>query len=231
MAWPSFATTDRTRDTAGVHNNVMHRDAVRPLMVPMEAPEAPSAAARRRRPLAASSLVHGRSTIAINHGSTFLVADGDGSIHSESGSEQGLYADDTRFVSTHLLQLNGRPLQCIANSRLSFRHARWTLVAPDIASVTGNVTDARVTVTVDRIISARRLHEDIVVRAYGREPVSLLLSLRLTSDFADLFEVRTERWQRRTRMSTSWLPPAHLDTRYNRNGFLRRCLVRMTPPS
>lgn len=196
---------------------------------------APSrAVARGRAPESAavpapSTVVHGQVTVAINHGSTFLVADRDGSIRGEEGSAQGLYSDDTRFVSRHQLRLNGRPLSCVACSRLSFRHARWTLMADDVRSLNGS-QPVRVTVTLDRLIGQRRLHEDIVVRAYGREPVSLLLSLSLECDFADLFEVRTQRWQRRTRLHTVWTPPARLDTRYHRDGFVRRCLVRLVPP-
>lgn len=190
--------------------------------------------AAQRRPATApflpttSTVVHGQVTIAINHGATFLVANRDGTIHGQTGSAQGLYSDDTRFLSFHQLRLNGRALTCVACSRLSFRHARWTLMADDVPSVSGR-QPVRVSVTLDRLVGQRRLHEDIVVRAYGREPCSLLLSLTLESDFADIFEVRTRRWQRRTRLHTVWTPPDRLDTRYHRDGFLRRCLVRIVP--
>jgi glycogen debranching enzyme len=183
----------------------------------------------RRRPHGAqATLIRGLGTVTINHGGTFLVASPDGSISSDGGGEQGLYADDTRFLSHHHLQLNGRPLESIAASRLSFRHARWTMVAHQLGSVAGDVEDARVTVVLDRIISDRRLHEDLLVRSYAREPVSLLLSLDLAADFADLFEVRTRRWQRRSTLTMIWQAPAQLDTRYVREDFVRRCLLRAT---
>jgi len=174
-------------------------------------------------------LVHGRYAVAINHGSTFLVAAEDGSLHDEQ--EQGLWADDTRFLSHYDLRINARPLRCIASSRLSFRHARWTLTPPPLTTIVGGVQEARITVTLDRVISARRLHEDIAVRVYGRERVSLLLSLNLAADFADLFEVRFQRWQRRSRITTSWSPPDRLTTSYNRGSFVRRCLLRITRSS
>jgi len=98
-------------------------------------------------------------------------------------------------------------------------------MAADVASLDGNISDARVTVTLDRFVTAQRLHEDLTVGAYGAVPVLLLLEVIIASDFADLFEVRTERWQRRAKLSTAW-HAQQLESRYRRNGFVRRCLVR-----
>ena len=197
---------------------------------PHGAADIPDPAARERRAVMRPSLVsvsRGPALITINHGNTFLVCSADGSIHTGGGEEQGLYADDTRFLSRHTLRLNGRPLRLVATTRLNFRHARWTLTAEDLHSVAGEVAKVHVMVMIDRHVSDRRLHEDITVSAYGLEPVALLLMLGLGSDFADLFEVRTQRWQRRDDVSTTWSPPQRrLDTVYHRDGFVRRCLVR-----
>ena len=196
-----------------------------PLIAPVRgAPE------RRRRPrVTVAAVSRGPGLISLNHGSTFLVAGQDGSIRSQDNDGQGCYSDDTRFVSHHELRLNGRPLVCLSSSRLSFRRARWTLTRPEDG--VNPTVPGRVTVSLERLVSDRRIHEDIVVRCYGGEPLSLLLSLGLESDFADIFEVRTERWQRRTGLATVWTAPNRLDTRYRRGGFSRRCLVRMAPRS
>ncbi|MBJ7596171.1 MAG: amylo-alpha-1,6-glucosidase [Candidatus Dormibacteraeota bacterium] len=181
-----------------------------------------------RRRLSRTSLVtvqRGPALMAINQGSTFLVCATDSSIESLKGQGQGLYADDTRFLSRHRLRLNGQALSVVASSRLSYHHARWTLMASEVASLDGNVSDVRVIVTVDRVIGAQRLHEDLAVTAYGATPVLLLLEVILSSDFADLFEVRTERWQRRASLATTW-HAQQLESRYRRDGFVRRCLVR-----
>ncbi len=167
----------------------------------------------------------GPAPISINHGSTFLVCAGDSSIESSGGQGQGLFAEDTRFLSRHQLRLNGQPLRVLASSRLSYDHARWTLLAGELASVTDEVYDGTVSITLDRVVSAQRLHEDISVEAYGALPVTLLLQVLIASDFADLFEVRTERWQRRTELTTRW-QARQLESRYERGAFTRRCLVR-----
>jgi glycogen debranching enzyme len=167
----------------------------------------------------------GPALISINHGSTFLVCAGDSSIESSGGQGQGLFAEDTRFLSKHQLRLNGQPLRVLASSRLSYDHARWTLLAGALVSLTGEVYDGTVSITLDRVVSAQRLHEDISVEAYGALPATLLLQVLVASDFADLFEVRTERWQRRADLTTRW-QARQLESRYERGGFTRRCLVR-----
>ena len=169
----------------------------------------------------------GPSNVTINHASTFLVCAHDGSIRESQRGAAGIYTDDTRFISHHVVRLNGEELRTIASTRLSFRHARWMYTVSPIRSIDGDVRDTTVTLTLDRVVSARRLHEDLVLRAYGHDPVSLLLSLHLKSDFADIFEVRTERWQRRN-LSTTWTAPDKLETRYSRADFVRRCLLRIS---
>lgn len=161
----------------------------------------------------------------VNDGSTFLVAHHDSGIPT-TGSVYGLYADDTRFLTGHEVRLNGRPLKPLAFSRLSFRHARWHLLAREEA-LQATPSELDVTVTIDRLLSANQLHEDLVVHLYGRQPVSLMLTLALESDFADIFEVRRRSWQRRPELTTRWTEPDRLETRYQREDFCRRCVLRV----
>ncbi|HZU75320.1 MAG TPA: glycogen debranching N-terminal domain-containing protein, partial [Dehalococcoidia bacterium] len=173
-------------------------------------------------------MTSGPGNVVINHANTVLVSAADGSIHASDGNRIGLFADDTRFISEYALRLNGEPLHLIGASRLSFRQARWLYGTAPIRSVHGDVRDATVTVQLDRLMSERRLHEDIVIRAYGRDDVSLLLALSIETDFADIFEVISERWQRRTDVTTTWHAPNRLETLYERGDFVRRCEVRLT---
>ena len=208
-----------------------HHEPSGPAPVPRPTPPLVRGVPERRRAprWPRGGLSHGQATAAINHGSTFLVASPDGAIRGSGGGEQGLYADDTRFISAHELRLNGRPLEAISYAALSFRHARWQLVAAELPGIAGRVEGALAGVTLDRVVSARRMHEDIRVQSYVGEPLSLLVSVALAVDFADLFEVRTGRWQRRSGVSTVWSAPARLETSYVRDDFVRRLLVRAAP--
>lgn len=170
--------------------------------------------------------VHPHPSVKINHGATFLVTDEGGAIPAGSSGDYGLYSADTRFISRHELRLNGKRPEAVASVRLSFRHARWHLTAEGVASPGGDVSDARVALTVDRLISLRQMHEDLSLHAYSRTPVTVLLEVAVESDFADLFEVRYRSWQRRAELTTKWAGPQSLESRYAREGFVRRCLLR-----
>ena len=170
--------------------------------------------------------VHPHPSVKINHGATFLVTDQQGAIPSGSAGEYGLYSADTRFISRHELRLNGRRPDSVASVRLSFRHARWHMIADNISGPDGDMREARVAVTVDRLISLHQMHEDLALHTYARVPVTVLLEIALESDFADLFEVRYRSWQRRADLNTWWVGPNSLESRYQNKDFVRRCLVR-----
>ncbi|MHB8588778.1 MAG: amylo-alpha-1,6-glucosidase [Candidatus Dormibacteraceae bacterium] len=171
------------------------------------------------------SAVHAHPSVKINHGATFLVTDQQGSIPLDA-HDYGLYASDTRFLSRHELRLNGRRPESVASVRLSFRHARWHMIADNVAGFGGEMRDARVAITLDRLVSGHRLHEDLSLNTFGRSSLSVLLEIALESDFADLFEVRQKQWQRRADLNTWWVGPNSLEARYQNKDFVRRCLVR-----
>ncbi len=161
----------------------------------------------------------------INHGATFLVTDEQGAIPLDA-RDYGLYAADTRFVSRHELRLNGRRPESVASVRLSYRHARWHMIADNVAGPGGDMREVRVAITIDRLVSMYRLHEDLSLHTYGRTPLTVLLEIAIESDFADLFEVRHRQWQRRADLNTWWVGPNSLEARYQNKDFVRRCLVR-----
>src|ERR1700737_3909277 len=171
------------------------------------------------------SAVHAHPSVKINHGATFLVTDQQGAIPLEA-LDYGLYASDTRFLSRHELRLNGRRPESVASVRISYRPARWPLISDNVAGFGGDMRDARVAITLDRLVSGHQLHEDLSLHTFGRTPLTVLLEIALESDFADLFEVRQRQGQRRADLNTSWLGPNMLEARYQNKDFVRRCVVR-----
>ena len=170
--------------------------------------------------------VHPHPSVKINHGATFLVTDQHGNIPASASGDYGLYSADTRFLSRHELRLNGKRPDSVASVRLSFRHARWHMIADNILGAEGDMREGRVAITVDRLISQQQMHEDLALHTYARAPVTVLLEIALESDFADLFEVRYRSWQRRADLNTWWIGPNSLESRYQNLDFVRRCLVR-----
>ena len=113
--------------------------------------------------------VHPHPSVKINHGATFLVTDQQGAIPLGSAGEYGLYSADTRFISRHELRLNGKRPDSVASVRLSFRHARWHMITDSIAGPGGDMREARVAVTVDRLISLHRILLARIKRGPHRE--------------------------------------------------------------
>src|SRR5256885_6811871 len=105
--------------------------------------------------------VHPHPSVKINHGATFLVTDQQGAIPSGSAGEYGLYSADTRFISRHELRLNGRRPDSVASVRLSFRHARWHMIADNISRPGGDKREAPGARTGDRVISLHQMPEDL----------------------------------------------------------------------
>src|SRR5256885_13619376 len=88
--------------------------------------------------------VHPHPSVKINHGATFLVTDHQGGIPAGSEGAYGLYSADTRFISRHELRLNGRRPDSVASVRLSFRHARWHMIADRIGGSDGDMREAQI---------------------------------------------------------------------------------------
>ena len=136
---------------------------------------------------------------ALKHGDTFLVVDSHGDIGASAGGADGLFHDDTRFLSRLELRLNdAQPLLLGSNVRDDN-----TLLAVDLTNPDLYVDGQRV-LEKDIVHVARTIflwqgtaYQRIAVRNHGLRPVELLLSLSFDNDFADLFEVRGEHRARR----------------------------------
>ena len=77
----------------------------------------------------------GPPVITISQGRTFMVTTHAGEI--QTGSDQGVYAIDTRFLSFYRLFINRVPLKVINSSQLTFYAARFHLTNPDITTEGG----------------------------------------------------------------------------------------------
>jgi glycogen debranching enzyme len=121
--------------------------------------------------------------VTINTGSTFLIADELGDV--TAGNELGLYCEDTRFLSTYQLRLNGYRLRPLATRTPEHYHAVHLLSNP----VGGTLQPESLTVVRHRLVG-QGLHEDLEVQSYLDEPIEIVLNLRVAADFLHIFQVR-----------------------------------------
>jgi hypothetical protein len=123
--------------------------------------------------------------VKILDGNTFVVSDARGDIEASMDDPTGLFAWDTRFLSTWVLTINGQRLNTLSVDDLQYFDTRFFLVPG-----TGTVyVDAKLSVIRRRSV-AGGFHEELVIMNHDAAPVDLGVRVEAGSDFADLFEVK-----------------------------------------
>jgi glycogen debranching enzyme len=172
----------------------------------------------------------GPPTITISQGRTFMVTTQAGEILAHT--DQGLYADDTRFFSYYRLYINREPLQVVNSSQLSFYASRFHLTNPQIETEGGVIDAQMLRVTINRVVS-EGIHEDIDIANYTGKKIHFLLEVAMRSDFADLFEVKTKHIIQRGQEQTQWnAQEKQLYTAYDNKDFhraVRYCVLNDVP--
>ena len=146
----------------------------------------------------------------LKHDDTFVVLDSHGDIGASAGGPDGLFHCDTRFLSHLELLLNGmQPLLLGSNVRDDNTLLTVDLTNPDI------YFDDRLVLPKDTLHVVRTIflwrdtaYQRLAIRNHGDRPVDLRLTMLFDSDFADLFEVRGLRRERRGAVSRHAVRPA-----------------------
>ena len=174
----------------------------------------------------------GPPVLTINKGSTFMVTDYGGEV--DPAEAQGVFADDTRFMSAYRLRVNGEPWQRVSSATVSYHSARLYLITPDLhapelhdphlAAADDDSTVLAGDLALELVRSVDEgVHEVFAVTNHTTNPVSVVLELELMSDFADLFEVKAGRVMQRENVVTQWdVERTELVTTYRNRDYLRR---------
>jgi glycogen debranching enzyme len=175
-------STDQVSTVQILHVTAVHED------IAVEAPfyiPATGTATRPRRTL--------------KYGDTFAVLDTHGDIGASAGEADGLFHNDTRFLSQLELLVNGlQPLLLGSNLRDDNTLLSIDLTNPDF------FVDDHIELRKDLVHIARTIflwrgtaYQRLAVRNHGDSRIGLSLSILYRNDFADLFEVRGLRRERR----------------------------------
>ena len=147
---------------------------------------------------AQSSLADDRTRVLL-HGDTFAVFDRYGDIQPIGAGQQGIFHEETRYLSRLELRIGGlRPLLLSSTIREDNILFGSDLTNPDMELPSGESL-ARGTLHLYRtkFLGDGSCFEHITLLNYGSKPVELELSFVFGSDFADIFEVRGQRRERR----------------------------------
>ncbi len=180
----------------------------------------------------ATSSLQERRPRTLKHGDTFGLFDHYGDIVPGEGSPDGLYHEDTRFLSgLQLLIDRRRPL--LLSSTVGDNNALLTadLTNPDFYA-DGLLVLPRDTLHLvrTRFIWQAAAWERLAVRNFDARPHRVALSFIFQSDFADLFEVRGHRRPRRGETTVEVRPPHAVVFSYRGlDGQLRRATLEFAP--
>ena len=165
----------------------------------------------------------------LKHDESFLVADRYGDIDGTGLGEQGLYHDDTRYLSEFRLSVEGvRPMFLGSNVKDDNSVLVAEFMNPDLARHA--VPKGTVHIFRAKLVWQHCCHEHIRVVNHGEQHARLGLSLSFAADFVDLFEVRgTTRARRGQRLATVMGDSEVLYAYEGLDGVQRRTRLRFHP--
>ena len=125
----------------------------------------------------------GATSVTILEGSSFCLSAGSGDLWANV--PHGVFFADTRILSQWNLVVDGHDVDTLS------AHTPEPYRAVHVARLTspGSVVEPTLVLRRDRHVGAG-LRELVTIHNYGHEPVSLVLSLLVDADFADLFDVK-----------------------------------------
>ncbi|MEO8736093.1 MAG: amylo-alpha-1,6-glucosidase [Edaphobacter sp.] len=146
---------------------------------------------------AKSSLADDR-TLVLLHNDTFAVFDRYGDIQPVGLGQQGLFHEETRYLSRLELRIGGRrPLLLSSTTREDNVMLSVDVTNPDMELPSGE-TLQRGTLHLHRtkFIADATCFERITVHNFGQIPIDSYLSFHFSADYADIFEVRGQKRDR-----------------------------------
>jgi glycogen debranching enzyme len=152
----------------------------------------------------------------LKHGDSFIVLDSHGDIGASAGGTDGLFHCDTRFLSNLELRLQGMaPLLLGSSIRDDNSVFSVDLTNPDIYE-NDRIVLERDTLHVVRTTFLWRAtaYQRLAVKNHGDRPIVIQLAVGFGNDFADLFEVRGTRRQRRGKSRSRMIDPGQVLLQY-----------------
>ncbi|SCF24080.1 Glycogen debranching enzyme (alpha-1,6-glucosidase) [Micromonospora mirobrigensis] len=168
----------------------------------------------------------GPDAIAVVRGSTFMYSSPTGDV--PAGTIGGLVHQDTRLISRWELRLDGAPLLALRSAPMEPNLAQFVLANP---ALPGGLPADAVTTRRMRLIGDS-LHERVELQSNQPGQVRLELRLAVESDFADLFEVKSEVRDRCPWIGRYAAPDgSELRFAYEHEGFAAETRVTADPPA
>src|SRR6266511_2992282 len=118
----------------------------------------------------------------ILEGATFCICDELGDLH---GKVEGLFAEDTRFLSSLKLTINGERPLLLSSDKIEYFSAAFFMRNP----LAGGLAQDVLSIRRERFVG-EGMQDSFVVQNEGMEPIEFDFELEVATDFADIFAVK-----------------------------------------
>jgi glycogen debranching enzyme len=159
-----------------------------------------------------------RDTISILEGDTFVVSDKRGDVDASPSEPQGLFHQDTRYLSRWRLTVGGCTPRILSTDDVDYFSAQFFLVPPD-----GSVYEDSAFSIVRKRAVGGGFEEDVTVMNHTSAPLELELRIEAAADFADLFEVKDSLAKKGRHYRA--VEDGRLILGYRRDGFVRETWI------
>ncbi len=139
----------------------------------------------------------------------------------------GLFAGDTRVLSTYQLLVSGQTWRLLGRSHFGHGTAQWEYQNTPLRDAVGEIGAGTLLLTLRRRVDCA-LHDDLHLVAFAQRPVKIQFTLHLDADFADIFEVKSQSLPPRMRIRRA----AHqkgVALSYEKEGFRRGLQISLDP--
>jgi glycogen debranching enzyme len=162
--------------------------------------------------------------ISVLHGNTFVVSDERGDIDASPVTPNGLFAWDTRYLSTWSLSIDGATLRALSVDNLQYFQTKFFLV-PETGTI---YSDAKLSIIRRRSVSDG-FTEELILLNHENHPIELTVRIAAAGDFADIFDVKNQ--QPKIGKLYTKADTDQLVLGYQRETFCRETVISSTRPA
>jgi glycogen debranching enzyme len=163
-----------------------------------------------------------RNEIKVLEGDTFFISDDCGNVRQLG--PYGLFHRDTRFLSRYWVEVNGEIPLVLTSKEVDYFSAAFFLSNPPLYGIQENT----ISIVRHRFVGDG-MHEELILQNHNQEPVTLQLVFNFDCDFADLFEVKAARVEKKGELVHEIDEESHtVRYLYRRDTFLRKTIITFT---
>jgi glycogen debranching enzyme len=180
----------------------------------------------------AAAVISSQGRRVLKHGDCFAVLDAMGNAQADGPAAEGLFFEDTRYLSRLVNSVGGLKPVLLSSSVTEENDALSVdLTNPDLFDGTHlRLTRATLHILSRIVLAEGSLFETVEISNFGRAEARFALALEAAADFADIFEVRGSRRSRRgTTLPVQTLPDGPVFAYRGLDGVLRRTRIVLDP--